>query len=341
MESEIFNGDALKILKKLPAGSVQTCVTSPPYWGLRDYGSKDQLGQESLPKYIRRLTKVFDQVFRVLKNDGTLWLNLGDTYIRKPQATLTGEDHDGIHAGREARGSIDLRGIPKGLKPKDLAGIPWRMAFALQARGWFLRSDIIWSKPNPMPESCTDRPSRSHEYIFLMSKSGQYKYNGKAIQDPLSSESLKQIMSQYKGEAQKDYLAAGAQNASDVKRRVLAGWAAKLEAGEALGANKKTVWSVPTANCAEAHFATFPTDLIKPCIMAGSEPGDTVLDPFNGTGTTGLVSLELGRNYQGIEINPFYVGLTETRLRYFQMDLFERPENVSNQNNTAREKAGA
>lgn len=336
MKSKILCGDALQKLKELPDKSIQCCVTSPPYWGLRNYGVRGQIGEETHPRFfIAALSRVFKEVWRVLKDDGTLWLNLGDTYAA------------GGHGGG---GSFDLDGTlskkaqikkprkaPHGFKRKELIGIPWRVAFKLQEAGWYLRSDIIWAKPNPTPESVQDRPTKSHEYIFLMTKNEKYKYNGDAIKEPLSADSIMAMRSQYRGQSQKDYLGAKAQNPSDIKRRMIERWLEKLDAGEPIGANKKSVWHVGTPNCRGEHFATYPEELIKPCILAGSDPGDTILDPFNGTGTTGLVSLELGRNYVGCEINPDYVKMTQERLKMFQPDLFERVlTDVSNQTDQTR-----
>jgi DNA modification methylase len=274
----IIYGDALKKLRELPEGSVQCCVTSPPYWGLRDYGVAGQIGLEETPaEYVDKLVEVFSEVRRVLCEDGTLWLNLGDSYAR----------NGGKDGGRN-RELLHMEGIstrmckiPDGsyLKPKDLVGIPWRVAFALQADSWYLRSDIIWHKPNPMPESVTDRPTKAHEYLFLLSKQERYFYDADAI-----SESLAICVHQ--------------------NDRV---W------GLSGRRNKRSVWTVPTASYEEAHFAIFPPDLIKPCILAGSQPGSTVLDPFAGSGTTGEVALELGRRAVLVELNPEYIRLIEQR----------------------------
>lgn len=330
----ILNGDCREVLKTLPHESVQCCVTSPPYWGLRDYGHNDQIGQEQTPQeFVETMVEVFHEVRRVLRADGTLWLNLGDSYARNG-GTPGGGNRQVMHMeGTQKR----MCSIPEfsGLKQKDLVGIPWRVALALQAEGWWLRSDIIWHKPNPMPESVTDRPTRSHEYIFLLTKSERYKYDAAAIREPASPDLIKQVEEGYNGHALKDYLAASFQDASATKSRIIAGarkridkqrghsrrhagfndkWDALTPAEQAmLGANKRDVWSVAPANYREAHFATFPPDLITPCILAGSSPGDVVLDPFGGSGTTGAVALELGRKAVLIELNPDYIPLMEQR----------------------------
>lgn len=347
----ILNGDCRSVLKTIPDSSVHCCVTSPPYWGLRDYGHPDQIGQEKTPQdYVTTMLQVFSEVRRVLRDDGTLWLNLGDSYCSQ------GGSHDGRTdnqpgvgaakiwrngAGRadgivDARGQRNRNGVSVAdLKPKDLIGIPWRVAFALQEAGWYLRSDIIWAKPNPMPESVTDRPTRAHEYIFLLSKSARYYYDAAAIREPASPALIKQVEEGYNGQALKDYLSASVQDASATKSRIINGarnridkqrgherrhagfndkWDALTPAEQALlGSNKRSVWTVAPANFKEAHFATFPPDLIKPCIMAGCPVGGVVLDPFFGSGTTGAVALELGRKCIGIELNQEYTALAKQR----------------------------
>ena len=299
-----------------------------------------QIGLERTPEeYVAKMVEVFREVRRVLRKDGTCWVNLGDSYSAKPCA-----DGSDFKDGRANRGSRHSGGLVVGLKPKDLVGVPWRVAFALQADGWYLRSDIIWHKPNPMPESVTDRPTKAHEYIFLLTKSERYWYDAEAISEPVSEAMLKQVAEGYDGHATKLFEVAGAQNGSETKRRIIEGARAKLTNGKhattpeqsavhrivesvanarASGAdhdnpfgltrNKRTVWTVKTAPCKDAHFATFPPDLIKPCILAGCPVGGTVLDPFGGSGTTGMVALELGRNAILIELNPDYVALIRQR----------------------------
>ncbi len=332
---KIIQGDCRTALRQLDPTSVQCCVTSPPYWGLRDYGHPDQIGQENSPEeYVETMRTVFAEVGRVLKDDGTLWLNLGDTYSNSGSGPRTGgtldqwKDGGGRYQEKLNHGRIVARN--SGLPEKNLVGIPWRVAFALQAAGWFLRSDIIWAKPNCMPESVTDRPTRNHEYIFLLTKQPRYYYNAEAIKEPYSPNSIARnergvgenhknvngapgqsphsfnqprLHSKYTGQATKDYEAGGAQDPSETKRRV------EESILNGTGANKRTVWHVGSTPFKGAHFATFPPDLIKPCILAGSRAGDTILDPFGGSGTTGLVATELGRSAVLVELNPEYAAL--------------------------------
>jgi site-specific DNA-methyltransferase (adenine-specific) len=259
-ESLVIHGDAKVALPKLPEKSVQCCITSPPYWSLRDYGIPGQIGLEaSIDQFLNRLVEVFAEVKRVLRDDGVLWLNIGDSYTSGDRGYRAPDKKNPIRA-------MSYRpDTPEGLKPKDLIGIPWRLALALQQDGWYLRSDIIWHKPNCMPESVKDRPTRAHEYVFLLSKSERYYYDHEAVR-------------------------------------------------EANGRNRRSVWSIPTQAFKEAHFATFPTALVEPCILAGSRPGDFVLDPFFGAGTAGVVAQALGRRYIGIELNPEYVQIATRRL---------------------------
>lgn len=313
----VLVGDCLQQLKTLPDASVQCCVTSPPYWGLRDYGVDGQLGLEPTPDaYVQKMVAVFGEVRRVLKEDGTCWVNLGDSYAAN---TGGGARPQG---GASASPKIDAtayaaRTVPSGLKQKDLVGIPWRVAFALQADGWYLRSDIIWHKPNPMPESVTDRPTKSHEYIFLLTKSERYFYDHEAIKEP--------AVCGWNGSSFTDErdLAVrpntGLKPRQSVKRGGFNGKTNDLIGREAFRAitddrNKRTVWTIATQPYPEAHFATFPPKLIEPCILAGSRHGDVVLDPFAGSGTTLYVAKELGRQFIGIELNPDYVKLIDKRL---------------------------
>lgn len=304
----IATGDALAILKKMPSGSVNCCVTSPPYWGLRDYGVKGQLGLERTPEeYVSRMVEIFREVRRVLRDDGTLWLNLGDSYAAgsagrrdhgsgDPTSKL-GPNRDGIPGGTPP-GPVIQRSAPPGLKPKDLVGIPWRVAFALQADGWYLRSDIIWHKPNPMPESVTDRPTKAHEYLFLLAKSERYYYDADAIKEQASQpQGRPMLVAQHKQKAicQNQTGSLGANCGPSTR-------------------NRRTVWTVTTRPFKGAHFATFPPKLIEPCILAGCPVGGVVLDPFVGAGTTLLVALQHGRNSLGIELNPEYVKMARARL---------------------------
>ena len=299
--ARILVGDNRKTLATLEAGSVQTCITSPPYWGLRDYGEDDQIGLEQTPDdYVEQLCLVFDAVWRVLADDGTLWLNLGDSYAGGSAASGGTQRLGPNGTLNNQRNDVQLKKVGQGLKPKDIIGIPWRVAFALQARGWFLRSEIIWHKPNPMPESVTDRPTKSHEHIFLLSKSAKYFYDHEAIKEDALTEP-----------------AARNKNAEGYQADYAKG--DRFSPGERVfGAdgkrNKRDVWTVPTQPFAGAHFAVYPPALIEPCVLAGSREGDTILDPFSGSGTTGVVALRNGRNYVGTELNPQYAELSKKRI---------------------------
>jgi DNA modification methylase len=334
---EIRVGDALTLLRDMPDSSIHCCVTSPPYWGLRDYGVDGQIGLEGTPEeYTAKMVEVFREVRRVLRDDGTLWLNLGDSYYAT--ASSCSGRSSGLEGGKKHQEEAVKRPtkIAPGLKPKDLIGIPWRVAFALQADGWWLRSDIVWNKPNPMPESVKDRPTRSHEYIFLMSKSAQYFYDADAIREPYMESSIKWI-SQPSFDTQtggpKDYgpdsnrsmrkTLENFKRKTDKQRghsRKHAGFndrwdsMTKTEQSEC-GRNKRDVWTVPTHPYPGAHFATFPTKLIEPCILAGCPEGGTVLDPFSGAGTTGLVASRLDREFIGIELKPKYAEMARERIR--------------------------
>ena len=300
----VLNADVLDGLRTLADESVYCCVTSPPYWGLRDYGEPGQLGLEPTPEeYVARMVEVFREVRRVLRDDGSLWLNLGDSYAgswknqgrkdeRGTQRPINGPmmQSFGGHPSPESNAGV----VPPGLKPKDLVGIPWRVAFALQADGWYLRSDIIWHKPNPMPESVTDRPTKAHEYVFLLSKSARYFYDADAITEPAI----------HAGAVVKN---DGGKNAQMGKYGATRGGFLKAE-GVTVKAdrNKRTVWTITTKPYAEAHFATFPPELPTLCIKAGCPEGGTVLDPFAGAGTTGWVAKEHGRKAVMVELNPDY-----------------------------------
>ena len=283
---EIVVGNALDVLRGMESNSIQACVTSPPYWRLRDYGVAEQLGLEATPQeYVERMVEVFGEVRRVLRKNGTLWLNLGDSY---------------------ATYSVIQR-FRHGLKPKDLVGIPWRVSFALQSAGWWLRSDIIWSKTNPMPESIIDRPTKSHEYLFLLTKSARYYYDAQAIADPASHPGR---VFEYDG-TKKNSRAGDKVN--DRRTTIGNGAPRTIVVGDTR--NARSVWTIPTSPFHEAHFATFPPELPRRCILAGSRPGDTILDPFAGAGTTGLVAHRLGRDFVGIELNPKYAEMARRRIR--------------------------
>lgn len=331
----IIIGSALDNLLLMAPQSVHCCVTSPPYFGLRNYGVDGQVGMEKTPvEYIQSLVLIFREVSRVLRDDGTLWLNLGDSYSGSGKG---GNPGDSPHIKqRTNEGSLSVRGVKRdGLKPKDLLMIPARVAIALQEDGWYLRSEIIWNKPNPMPESVTDRPTCAHEKIFLLSKSPRYYYDSAAIRNPPSPDLIKQVEEGYNGHAVKDYLASNVQDASATKSRIIDGarkridkqrghsrrhagfndkWDALTPAEQnMLGSNKRNVWTVAPANYREAHFATFPPKLIEPCVLAGCPVGGTVLDPFAGSGTTGMVAKQHGRNAVLIELNPEYENLIQQR----------------------------
>lgn len=302
---QVLAGDCRERLAALPEESIHCCVTSPPYWRLRDYGVNGQLGLEATPEeYVTKMVSVFREVRRVLRKDGTCWLNLGDVY--------NGSGHKDVQINSPKQitnrgGNTQLGTNVSHLKPKDLVGIPWRVAFALQADGWWFRQDIIWAKPNPMPESVTDRCTKSHEYIFLLSKSARYHYDAEAITEPLQESSIERWKNPNFGTHDKRN-----GDAAHPERQRSAMLRGQLE--QPNGRNKRSVWTVPTAPYSEAHFATFPPDLIKPCILAGCPVGGTVLDPFAGSGTTGQVALELGRSAVLIELNPDYVKLIEQRI---------------------------
>lgn len=298
----IIQGDALQSLRQLPDQSINCVVTSPPYWGLRDYGTEGQIGLEPTPEsYVAAMVGVFEEVRRVLRNDGTLWLNLGDTYAGGGRGGNPNESAFRKQATNQGS-LIAPTPIPSGYKPKDLIGIPWRVAFALQSAGWYLRSDIIWHKPNPMPESVTDRPTKSHEYLFLLSKSERYYFDGGSVREPMSAASKSRYEYSFGGDKNNQLLKDG------LRTRVVG------TREETDGRNIRTVWSINTTSYPEAHFATFPPALVKPCILAGCPKGGIVVDPFAGSGTTLAVAIKLGRRAIGIELNPEYVKLIEKRL---------------------------
>ena len=295
---EIYCGDAREVLRSLPDSSVQCCITSPPYWGLRDYGVEGQLGLEPTPSaFVAALAEVFDEVRRVLSADGTLWLNISDTYI-------------GYHGNRNAVGGVsssDRRGYRENmrrtsvsadnLKNKDMAGIPWRLAFALQSAGWYLRADIIWHKPNPMPESVQDRPTRAHEYLFLFSKASRYHYDATAIAEPLADSSRARLAQDIFSQEDTSRAHGGRKLNGNLKA------CGNLHTGRR---NKRTVWTISPSKTSGLHFATFPDALVEPCLLAGCPVGGTVLDPFCGSGTVCRVAVRHNRRFFGIELNPDY-----------------------------------
>lgn len=328
MTIEILNGDCRDMLKTLPAESVHCCVTSPPYWGLRDYGVAGQLGIEQSPElFTETMVSVFREVKRVLRDDGTLWLNIGDCYAQSSYGSGGGwaeKEHGYAHAPAQSRSLFKDPGYKHGLKNKDLIGIPWMLAFALRTDGWYLRQDIIWSKPNPMPESVTDRCTKAHEHIFMLSKKEKYFCNMLAIRE-------KRVTLEGRPDAivrdrEYDYDSKQAQIRQRPPRDKQRGhgrrhngfnerWDKMTREEQAeLGRNKRDVWEVPTAPYPGSHFATYPPDLIEPCILAGCPEGGTVLDPFFGAGTTGLVADRHGRHCIGIELNTEYIDLARKRL---------------------------
>lgn len=293
--NEIILGDCLEVLKTLPDESIDCAITSPPYWGLRDYGVEGQLGLEKTPEeFVLKLTEIFREVKRVLKKEGTCWLNLGDSYASTGKE---GGDIDQDTGMDIERGRGRLNKHPT-IKPKHLVGIPWRVAFALQADGWYLRQDIIWAKPNPMPESVTDRCTKSHEYIFLLTKSPKYYFDNEAIKE----KSLTQ------DDSNRDRDKTRLNNVPGRTRM------AGLKTNNYEVRNKRDVWTVATRPFTGAHFATFPEALIMPMINAGCPKGGVVLDIFMGAGTTAVVARKLGRNYLGIELNPEYIKIANKRL---------------------------
>ena len=302
-KNTIINGNALEVLKSLPDNSIDCCVTSPPYYALRDYGCDGQIGLEETPeKYIERLCDVFSEVRRILTPKGTLWLNIGDSY----NGNKVGNTE--IVKNKKVSESNDFhKKLWSGAKPKDLIGIPFMLAFALRSQGWYLRQDIIWCKPNPMPESVTDRCTKSHEYIFLLSKSQKYYFDYEAIMEPCADQERNNFQSGSRANGiNKD------RNDNDLGKRSKI-WKPKV-IGDQKARNKRDVWTVNNKPCKEAHFATYPFELIKPCILAGCPENGIVLDPFMGSGTTAIVARSLNRNYLGVELNPEYIKIAHKRL---------------------------
>lgn len=309
---EIRQGDVLDCLGEMSDESVHCIVTSPPYWGLRDYGVEGQLGLEPTHgEYVEKMVAVFREARRVLQRDGTCWVNLGDSHAGSWGAQSR-EKYSGESSTLQGGSMLSARQIlahPKsthtgslkntpGLKAKDLVGIPWRVAFALQADGWYLRSDIIWHKPNVMPESVADRPTRSHEYLFLLTKSARYYYDSDAIRETSVSDH-----------------GSGNRNGFARPERIKYGGRGQAKPWEPSEfRNARTVWSIQTRSYTGAHFATYPTALVEPCILAGCPVGGTVLDPFSGSGTTGVVALRHSRRFIGIELNPEYVEMSRRRI---------------------------
>jgi len=347
--NDIYNYDALTFTRHLPAQSVQCVVTSPPYFGLRDYGAASQWGLEpTIDDYVGNLVALFREIRRALADDGTVWLNLGDSYVgAASQHKSGGHFGDSSCIGAGTQNSIPSSGRvqrnkalqQQGLSTKNLIGIPWRVALALQADGWYLRSDIVWSKNNPMPESVKDRPTRSHEYIFLLTKSPQYYYDHEAVAQPVTQstiERLSQNIDEQKGSTRAhaggktngNMKAVSKQTASGLRRYVGFNerYFSENSAGATLTRNRRTVWTINTQPFPDAHFAVFPSELPRLCIQAGSRPGDVVFDPFMGSGTTALVAREESRQFVGCDVNPEYVSMARGRLSQtdpFQSTVYE------------------
>jgi len=335
MTVRILVGDCRRRLLDLPDRSVHCVVTSPPYWALRDYGAAGQLGLEATPDaFVASLVAVFREVRRVLRDDGTLWLNLGDSYATR-WATIRPDSARGIRG--EENGRTRREGpAPGGLKDKDLVGIPWRAAFALQDDGWWLRRDIIWAKPHPMPESVEDRCTTAHEYLFHLAKSARYYYDAEAIREPVTGGAHTRgdgvnPKARWKtpdgwdtstGNGGHGGFHRNGREAGRVKQN--ASFSAAVT-DLVLKRNKRSVWTIATAPFPEAHFATFPPDLVKPCVLAGCPHDGVVLDPFAGAGTALLVAKELGRRAIGIELKPEYIAMTVGRLRQDVLPLVPAP----------------
>jgi DNA modification methylase len=332
MSIKIMNCDVLRGLRQLADESVNCCVTSPPYWGLRDYGVEGQIGLEPTPEaFVARMVEVFREVRRVLRADGSLWLNLGDSYAGGKGGNTNGGSSSGLKRdGRPEKGrmqtNVDFgekmaamdfkKPLPPGFKPKDLVGIPWMTAFALRADGWYLRQEIIWAKPNPMPESVQDRCTKAHEHLFLLSKSARYFYDADAIREDAAYPNGPNAPASIKSPYGQGFTREAKQRGHERSHDSFNGkWDAMTKAEQrANGRNKRSVWTMATTPYSEAHFATFPEELPETCIKAGCPVGGMVLDPFGGAGTTGLVADKLGRNAVLIELNPEYAEMAKKRI---------------------------
>jgi DNA modification methylase len=316
MNWTIHQGDALETLRGLPSESVHCVVTSPPYWGLRDYGHDGQMGLEETPEaYVTGMVEVFREVRRVLRADGTLWLNIGDSYASSTKGSGgTGKSTLGAASGgngiseagilrSQKRQAMEARKVACGLPERNLVGIPWRLAFALQADGWYLRQDIIWHKPNPMPESVTDRCTKAHEYLFLLTKGERYYFDHEAIKEDAVRGAAGSSFNTGKTAEHQLGRASTAERMEDGKR------------------NRRDVWTIPTKPFKGAHFAVMPEALVEPCILAGCPSGGTVLDPFTGSGTVGVVARRLARGFVGIELNTKYARMSLRRINAAPMGL--------------------
>jgi DNA modification methylase len=357
MSVRILNCDVIEGLRQLDDESVHCVVTSPPYWGLRDYGVDGQIGLEpTIQEFLARMVDVFREVRRVLRKDGTCWINMGDSYAAGHGGSTTEGNYipkvstrrvsgmrarEDVDVGGWGKTDASLRLVRAGMKPKDLIGQSWRLAFALQEDGWWLRQDIVWAKPNPMPESVTDRCTKAHEYIFLLTKSARYAYDADAIREaalwpegPNSPESISSPYGQgFTRKARKLSTWEDRKAAGEPLRRGDPGQSGQINRTDSLaskeGRNKRSVWTIATAPFPEAHFATFPPELPEICIKAGCPKGGTVLDPFGGAGTTGLVADRLQRNAVLIELNPEYAAMARRRIdgdRGALLDVMEAAE---------------
>jgi len=353
----ILVGDVRRRLSDLGSNSVQTCVTSPPYFRLRDYGHPDQIGlEETVEDYLQQMVDVFREVRRVLADDGTLWLNLGDSYgasssgVAPPSMKSTLEGHAHVGGGPKLQALSTVGRSFRGGQPKGLIGIPWKVAFALQDDGWILRSDIIWQKPNPLPESVKDRPTKSHEYLFMFAKSSRYYYDADAISEPAAGGAMRRVSPHAESEqislplhgvavisqrtsvrdswkgSRFDTGKTAQHQLERMSHKQRSGAQADVESCDATPSsdpdgvagsgrrNKRDVWTISSEPFSEAHFAVMPKNLAEPCVLAGSPTGGVVLDPFCGSGTTGLVALRHQRNFIGIEINPEYADMAKRRI---------------------------
>jgi DNA modification methylase len=314
MKAEILIGDVRSRMSEIPDGSIQCVVTSPPYWGLRDYGHDGQIGLEQTPiEYVNEMVGVFREVWRVLADDGVLWLNLGDSYASFRDGKVTPDTTRGDSTGTLVpKGSAANRMASSfattNVKHKDLVGIPWRVAFALQDDGWYLRQDIIWAKPNPMPESVRDRCTKSHEYIFMLTKQPKYFFNNEAIKEP--SANIGKTKIKFGGNKYGD---------SDDPKHATKSGNEYVDSGLR---NKRDVWNVATKPFKDAHFAVMPEEIVEPCVLSSTKIGDTVFDPFTGSGTVAVVSLKHGRNFIGTELNPDYGKICENRITKSLGDMF-------------------
>jgi DNA modification methylase len=310
--AQVLLGDVRQRITEIPDASIQACITSPPYWGLRDYGQDDQIGLEQEPTaFVDSLVEVFREVHRALKPDGVLWLNIGDSYSGSGKGTAgnLGKKHNERHLEHKHSAIV-----PDGLKPKDLVGIPWRLAFALQNDGWYLRQDIIWHKPNVMPESVKDRCTKAHEYLFMLTKSQRYYFDNEAIFEPVSEVSVERAKHAWKTDRPSAKTSEGGIDVEQMGTRFV----------NPKGRNKRSVWSIPPARFKGAHFAVMPEALVEPCVLATSRPGDLILDPFMGSATVGVVALRHERSFLGCELNPEYVDIAQKRIADANTDLFNQ-----------------